>query len=400
MEQIQERANALAPELLRLRRTLHQCPELGFELPQTRAVVTEELERIGCRDVRTYGGGLTAWLGKPGRTLLLRADMDALPMEEESGEPFAATNGAAHACGHDMHTAMLLGAARLLKGREAELNGRVVLMFQAAEETASGAKAMIDGGILEGVDGAFAMHVATQKPVGELNFTHGPKTASFDRFAIHIEGQGGHGAFPHKTADPVNAAVHLYLALQELVSHECPPDETAVLTIGAFQAGAAGNVIPASARLEGTARAARRETRELLLRRLEELAQGICAAFRTWARVEYLSQVPPLYNDPALAGRMAKAARSVLGAGRVNEDAQRLTASEDFALASERVPTVYATIGTGLAADGYRYGNHHPAVRYDEDILPLGAAVFAACAVDFLKTEPGSGQSKAQPNAR
>lgn len=387
MKQIRARAQDLAPELQRLRRTLHQRPELGFDLPETRAIVMEELEQMGCHSVRLCGGGVTAWLGKEGagRTLLLRADMDALPMREESGEPFASVNGAAHACGHDLHTAMLLGAARLLKEREEALGGRVVLMFQAAEETASGARAMIGEGILDGVDGAFAMHTAPQKAAGELNFTHGPKTASFDRFAIHIEGKGGHGAAPHQTADPINAAVHLYLALQELVSHECPPDETAVVTIGAFQAGAAGNVIPAAARLEGTARAAGRETRALLLQRLEELTQGICASFRTRARVEYLSQVPPLYNDPELTAGMAEAARAVLGAELVNEDTQRLTASEDFALAAERIPTVYATIGTGLAADGYRYGNHHPQVRYDERALPLGAAVFAACAVDYLK---------------
>lgn len=393
MRDVRERAQELAPQLLRLRRALHRCPELGFELTQTRALVTGELERIGCRDVRGCGGGVAAWLGRAegGRTLLLRADMDALPMAEESGEPFASVNGAAHACGHDLHTAMLLGAARLLKEREGELPGRVVLMFQAAEETASGAKAMIDAGILDGVDAAFALHTAPGQAVGEMNFTHGPKTASFDRFALHIEGRGGHGAAPHQAADPINGAVHLYLALQELIAHECPPDETAVLTIGAFQGGAAGNVIPASARLEGTARAAGRETRAVLLKRLEELTQGVCACFRTQGRVEYLAQVPPLYNDPALTARMAAAARAVLGAERVDESARRLTASEDFALVAERVPTVYATIGTGLTEDGYPYGSHHPAVRYDEAALPLGAAVFAGCALDMGRGPQGAG---------
>jgi len=385
MDEYAAQAGKLMPWLKELRRTIHRCPEVGFELDRTRALVRGELEKMGCRAVSDCGGGLTAQLGRDGgRTILLRADMDALPMGEESGEPFASDNGAAHACGHDLHTAMLLGAARLLKGREDELGGRVVLMFQAAEETASGAKAMIDAGVLDGVDAAFAMHVATQKPVGEFNFTHGPKTASFDRFLLQIDGKGGHGAAPHLAADPINSAVHLYLALQELVSHECPPDETAVLTIGAFQAGAAGNVIPASARLEGTARAAGRETRKLLLARLEELTRGICAAYRTQGRVEFTAQVPPLYNDPELTAKLAASARAVLGAERVNEEAQRLTASEDFALVAERVPTVYATVGTGLAGDGYRYGNHHPAVRYDEGILPLGAAVFAKCAADFL----------------
>ena len=344
------------------------------------------LSAAGCRDIRALGGGLTARLGRTGgRTLLLRADMDALPMAEESGLPFAAGNGAAHACGHDLHTDMLLGAARLLKEREEALEGRVVLMFQAAEETASGARTMVEEGVLDGVDAALALHVATQRPVGWLNCTRGAKTASFDRFALHIEGKGGHGASPQNNIDPINAGVHLYLALQELVSHECPPDETAVLTIGAFQAGAAGNVIPARARLEGTARAHSRETRALLLRRLGELTEGVCAVFGARGTVEWMAQVPPLWNDPDLTGRMAGYARAVLGEGLVSEEPERLTASEDFSLVAERVPTAYLTIGTGRAEDGYLYGNHHPKVLYDEGVLPLGAAVLARCAEDFLR---------------
>ncbi|HIR84048.1 MAG TPA: amidohydrolase [Candidatus Galloscillospira excrementavium] len=380
------RARAIAEELTALRRSLHRCPELGFDLTQTRDLVSAALSAAGCRDIRALGGGLTARLGRAeGRTLLLRADMDALPMAEESGLPFAAGNGAAHACGHDLHTAMLLGAARLLKEREEALEGRVVLMFQAAEETASGARTMVEEGVLDGVDAALALHVATQRPVGWLNCTRGAKTASFDRFALHIEGKGGHGASPQNNIDPINAGVHLYLALQELVSHECPPDETAVLTIGAFQAGAAGNVIPARARLEGTARAHSRETRALLLRRLGELTEGVCAVFGARGTVEWMAQVPPLWNDPDLTGRMAGYARAVLGEGLVSEEPERLTASEDFSLVAERVPTAYLTIGTGRAEDGYLYGNHHPKVVYDEGVLPLGAAVLARCAEDFLR---------------
>lgn len=378
-------AQALTDQLVRLRRTLHRCPELGFDLDETRRVVAAELADIGCREIRPYGGGLTARLGRAGgKTILLRADMDALPMTEESGLPFAASGGAAHTCGHDLHTAMLLGAARLLKEREGQLEGQVVLMFQAAEETASGAAAMVKEGVLDGVDAALALHVSTQRPVGWLNCTGGAKTASFDRFAIHIRGKGGHGAAPQNNIDPINAGVHLYLALQELISHECPPDETAVLTIGAFQAGAAGNVIPSQARLEGTARAHSKAVRALLMRRLEELTGGICAAFGAEGQVEGLGGVPALWNDPALTAQMAAYARSVLGQELVSETPERLTASEDFALVAQKVPSAYLTIGTGRAEDGYRYGNHHPKVLYDESVLPLGAAVLAGCGARFL----------------
>ena len=378
-------AQALTDQLVRLRRTLHRCPELGFDLDETRRVVAAELADIGCREIRPCGGGLTARLGRAGgKTILLRADMDALPMTEESGLPFAASGGAAHTCGHDLHTAMLLGAARLLKEREGQLEGQVVLMFQAAEETASGAEAMVKEGVLDGVDAALALHVATQRPVGWLNCTGGAKTASFDRFAIHIRGKGGHGAAPQNNIDPINAGVHLYLALQELISHECPPDETAVLTIGAFQAGAAGNVIPSQARLEGTARAHSKTVRALLMRRLEELTGGICAAFGAEGQVEGLGGVPALWNDPALTAQMAAYARSVLGQELVSETPERLTASEDFALVAQKVPSAYLTIGTGRAEDGYRYGNHHPKVLYDESVLPMGAAVLAGCGARFL----------------
>lgn len=389
------RARAMEEELRTLRRNLHRCPELGFKLPETIEIVKSNLAGLGC-EVITLDGGLITELGgvRPGPTLLLRADMDALPMKEESGLEFASSNGAAHACGHDLHTTMLLGAARLLKEREDKLSGKIRLMFQSAEETASGAGVMLEHGVLEGVDAAFAMHVATQRPVGYLNCTHGPKTASYDRFGITITGKGGHGAFPHQAADPINAAVHLYLALQELVSHECPPQETAVLTVGMFQAGTAGNVIPGSVYLEGTARAASRKCRELLCRRLKELAQGICGAFRTAAVVEMLSEVPPLYNDPDLTHRMAAFARVVLGEALVSEEPEPLTASEDFALIAERVPTAYLTIGTGREEDGYLYGNHNPRVCYDEEVLSLGAAAFVRCAESFLD------EMKKEPNRR
>lgn len=386
MNQLLHEAQGMTEALVAMRRTLHQHPELGFELPKTTALVAEELQKLGISST-PCAGGLTAFIGNPskGRTVLLRADLDALPMQEKSGLPFAACGSACHACGHDIHTTMLLGAAKMLKKRESSLNGAVLLMFQPAEEIAMGAKAMLDEGLLEKnkVDRAFGIHVAPFQPAGRVNLTPGNKTASYDCFTVTFTGKGGHGAQPQNTVDPINAAVHAYTALQALISRECSPAEPAVLTIGSFHAGAAGNIIPDSASFQGTIRAASAEWRGFLRKRLVEICEGTAHTLRAQVGVEWQAQVPPLYNDPELVGQ---ALDWLLQTGiDVNDQVERLSASEDFALVSELVPTVYLNIGSGLPEDGYAYGNHHPAVAYDEAILPVGAASLAACALGTLK---------------
>jgi amidohydrolase len=384
---IVEEAENLKGWLVKLRRELHRCPETGEQLPHTLATVRRELPE-GCAAEKISPGGLSVTIrgGKPGKTILLRADMDALPMQEESGLDFAAQGNAAHTCGHDMHTAMLLGAAALLKAHQKELCGTVRLAFQPAEEIMTGAAGLIAAGILEnpGVDAAMAMHVAPGKPIGRFNCTGGYKMASSDRFSVSLEGKGGHGAMPDKCVDPIAAAVQIHLALQTIISRECPPGAGSVLTIGSFHAGTVGNIIPQLAVMEGTTRSASPEQRNFIVKRIEEYTHLIADAHRATGRFELLASIPPLYNDIPLTAEMAQILRKTLGDDLVDESRDYQPVSEDFALIAEKVPSAYLTIGTGLPGDGYHYSNHHPRVIYPEEILPIGSAAFCACAMDWL----------------
>jgi amidohydrolase len=384
---IVEEALELKDRLVKIRRELHGCPETGIDLKRTLAVVHRELP-AGCAVEEPCPGGLLCTIrgGKPGKTILLRADMDALPMHEESGLDFAARGPAAHTCGHDMHTTMLLGAAELLVRRRENLSGTVKLAFQPAEETMTGAAAMIAAGILENprVDAALAMHVAPGRPVGRFNCSGGCKMASSDRFIITVEGVGGHGAMPDKCVDPIAAAVQIHLALQTIISRECPSGAGSVLTIGSFHSGTAGNILPSSAVMEGTTRSGSREQRDFIIRRIGEYTMSIAAAHRAAGRFEVPASIPPLYNNIPLAAEVARILRANLGEEAVDESRDYQPVSEDFALIAERVPSVYLTLGTGLPEDGYLYGNHHPRVKYPEEILPLGSAAFCACAMDCV----------------
>ena len=259
-----QRAQELYEQMVSDRRYLHQHPEVGMELPETTEYVIKRLAEMGCQPQR-LGGGVTATVtGNPqGKVFLLRADMDALPMEEKSGLPFASQRSCAHTCGHDRHTAMLLGAARMLKEREKELNGTVKFMFQPGEEVLAGAKSMVAAGILENphVDAAMGAHMIPMIPVGFGGYGTGVVSASSDHLVIQIEGKGGHGAHPHTAVDPINIGVHIHLALQELISREVDPAEAVVLTFGKFQGGGAANIIPATAVMEGTLRTFNEELR-------------------------------------------------------------------------------------------------------------------------------------------
>ena len=253
------------------------------------------------------GHGVTASIGSGGKTLLLRADMDALPMGEESGEPFACPTGTeAHTCGHDFHAAMLLTAAKMLKENEAALGGTVRLMFQPAEETFEGAKDMIGHGILEGVDGALAFHVSPGRmPVGlALYNSGGVMMSSVDGFRVTVHGKGAHGAYPHSSIDPINIAVHIYLALEALIAREADPGKNCVLTVGNFSAGSAPNIIPETAVLQGTIRTNDKACRELLVRRMKETAAGVAQVYGGSGSVEMLSEVPPLICDKELTDKM------------------------------------------------------------------------------------------------
>ncbi len=388
-------ARAMAPELIQMRRALHGMAEVGMWLPRTQAYVAQRLADMGCAVDEFPGGGLCARIGPEGGgpAFLLRADMDGLPMREQSGLPFAACGEAAHTCGHDLHMAMLLGAAQLLKRREGQLPGQALLLFQPAEETAEGMAALLSGGLLERYhpDAALGPHTAPLQPTGRVNCTSGWKTASFDRFLIRVRGAGGHGAMPHLCVDPITAAVQIHLALQGMISRECDPGQRCVAVIGRFSAGTAGNVIPECAELEGTLRASSAGQRGFMRERLEQIVQGTAQTARAFAQVEWLAGVPPIFCDEALTAELSEYAVQALGEELVDREPQRLSASEDFSLLGERIPITYFTIGTGLPEQGYAFGNHHPQVVYDEQAVPAGAAVLASCAFRWLRARGGAG---------
>lgn len=384
-----QRALELTDELISNRRYFHTNAETGLHMPKAKAYVLQKLSEYGI-DARECGEGITATLGKGGRTLLLRADMDALPMAEESGLDFACPTGkAAHTCGHDLHAAMLLTAAKMLKEREADLSGTVKLMFQSAEETFEGSRNMIENGLLEDPkpDAALAYHVSGGKmPLGLFMYNDtGTFMFSVDGFKITIKGKGSHGAYPHNAIDPINIGVHVYLALQELIARECDPTHACVLTIGEFSAGAAANIIPETAVLQGTIRTDNPEARALLVRRMKEAAERTAAVYGGTAEIEMISECPPLICDGALTREIVGYMKELPIPGLTPYPGISASASEDFALIAEKIPSVFMYLSAGYPDERGAYAAHNPKVQFNEDVLPIGAACFAHCAVQWLK---------------
>ena len=391
-------AKALEPQLQTWRRTLHRHPEVGFDLPQTKALVKQALTEMGYAPQDCGKAGVIALAGgkKPGKTLLLRGDMDALPIQEQSGEEFSSEiPGRMHGCGHDMHTAMMLGAAKLLKAHEDEIEGTVKLEFQPAEEIFQGSPDMIANGLLEDpkVDAAVMFHVLAGMPLpaGTVLVPGGGITmASCEQYHITVHGKGGHGSTPHACVDPITAAAHIHIALQEINSRELDPNAFGVLTTGCFKAGAASNVIPDTAEMFGTIRTTDpdNKTGELIRKRMTEIAQGVALAFRCTAEVEFSDYCPCMVVDKALAADALTYMTDLLGAGAM--DMTPLTGgkagggSEDFAFVSHEVPTVSMFISAGNAKDGYLYGQHHPKVRFDDSILYEGSAAYSYFALRWL----------------
>ena len=391
-------AKALEPQLQTWRRTLHRHPEVGFDLPQTKALVKQALTEMGYAPQDCGKAGVIALAGgkKPGKTLLLRGDMDALPIQEQSGEDFSSEiPGRMHGCGHDMHTAMMLGAAKLLKAHEDEIEGTVKLEFQPAEEIFQGSPDMIANGLLEDpkVDAAVMFHVLAGMPLptGTVLVPGGGITmASCEQYHITVHGKGGHGSTPHACVDPITAAAHIHIALQEINSRELDPNAFGVLTTGCFKAGAASNVIPDTAEMFGTIRTTDpdNKTGELIRKRMTEIAQGVALAFRCTAEVEFSDYCPCMVVDKALAADALTYMTDLLGAGAM--DMTPLTGgkagggSEDFAFVSHEVPTVSMFISAGNAKDGYLYGQHHPKVRFDDSILYEGSAAYSYFALRWL----------------
>ena len=391
MNKYLERANQLVPELVENRRHFHRHPEVRNELFETVKYVKAQLEDMGYQVQEICQCGLVVLAGgkKPGKCILIRGDMDALPMPEDTGLEFSSENpGAMHACGHDLHMAMLLGAAKLLKEHEDEIEGTVKICFQPNEETFGGAKAMIEAGVLENphVDAAFAIHVGSMADVGTLDYGKGLTMGSADGFSIHVKGKGCHGAAPNSGISPINIGVHIYLALQELLSREVNPAEQCTLTVGSMLFGdGATNVIPSEGVLNGTMRGFNAELINHLRQRVEEISVGTARVFGGDAEVEWLFSSPAMYCDPEFTDEVVRYAADVVGQDRMIPKKSRATGSEDFAYFGEKVPSQIFWLGAGVDDKTKRISNHNPKVLFSEDALPYGAAVYTQCAIEWLK---------------
>ena len=384
-----ERALQLKDETIAHRRWFHTNAEVGLNMPKGQAYVLAELAKLGI-EAKPCGHGVSATVGKPGKCILLRADMDALPMAEESGLDFACPTGTeAHCCGHDFHVAMLLTAAKMLKENEDALEGTVKFMFQPAEETFEGAKDLIENGILENPapDVALAYHVTSGKmPTGIYMYNNnGTMMFSVDGFKITVKGRGSHGAYPHAGIDPINIAVHVYLALEALIAREVDPAKANVLTVGKFNAGNANNIIPETAVLEGTIRSNDKASRELLVRRMKEVAVRTAEVYGGTAEIEMLSEVPPLICDPALTTEFADMMKNMGIPGAYPYPGISASASEDFASIAEKIPATFMYLSAGFLDDRGTAPAHNPKVMFNEDVCPIGASSYAHCATEWLK---------------
>lgn len=372
------------PELIALRRELHQHPELAHEERWTASRLASFLEGSGLDLRRDVGGtGLLATVGSGPRTVLLRVDLDALPVQEESEAPYASrVPGIMHACGHDGHAAMGAVAARLLARRR--LPGRVRVLFQPAEEAEGGAEACVRDGVLDGVDVVLGVHLWNELPVGTLGVKAGPLMAATDRLQIVVHGRGGHGAQPQRAADPVVAAAHLVTALQSIVSREVPPLQAAVVTIGSVHGGEAFNVIPDQVTLLGTIRTFDAELRRSMPERVTRLAGGVAGALRCRAEVEVRPGNPAVVNDPAAAGLARRAALRVVGEAGVVSPEPSL-GGEDMAVYFQQRPGCFVFVGSANAARGLVEPHHSPRFDFDEEALATGCAFLVEAAEEALR---------------
>jgi len=386
-ESLKADADRMGSRLVEWRRDLHRHPELGFEEHRTGRFLASRLRELDL-EVRTglARTGVVGILRAPHPTrpaVLLRSDMDGLPVQEVSGREYGSrVPGKMHACGHDGHMAMLLGAASLLAARRQEIGRHVLFCFQPAEEGGGGAREMIEAGVLDLVETGevFALHLWSLFPSGTLHVRSGPIMASQDEFRARIVGLGGHAALPHRALDPVVAAAQAVTALQAVVSRSVDPVQPAVVNVGSLHAGSAPNVIPEDARLEGTLRSFAEDVREILRARVRETLEGCARAAGCALEFELKPGYPAVRNDPAAVERVRAAASEVLGATNVIEAAP-MAAAEDFAYFLERVPGAFAFLGAGNEALGITAPHHGPSFDIDESVLPRGAELLARLAL-------------------
>ena len=388
-----KQCEALQEAIVSFRRDLHRIPEVGTQLPLTQAYIRKVLEGWGLSYTlsathSTLWGDIEGSL--PGKTVLLRADMDALPIQEATGLPFASQHeGKMHACGHDAHAAMLLGAIRVLLDNRAQLRGRVRFLFQADEEAVSGAKFAMKEGAMEGVDAAFGCHIGNllgpDIPSGTLAVKPGNAMASADYLFLTVRGKGCHGSTPEKGVDPITIASHIVINLQEILAREIPASQTAALTMGRIRGGDVFNIIPEQVELDGTLRTYSPELRQFILKRIEEIAKSTAAVFRGECDLRVGGGTGAVINDPALTALTQEALAPVAGEGMLLTDFTPNMGSEDFSCFQKEVPGVYWFLSSANREKGTCVPHHNPRFDIDEDVLWKGSAAFVAAAQAFLK---------------
>ncbi len=387
---IHDEAMALTDQVVADRRHFHRYPELGFQEHETAAYVAERLRTLGLDEVQT-GVAQTGVVGlirgpEAGRVVLLRADMDALPLTETTGAPYASERpGVMHACGHDGHTAILLSVAELLLRHRATLGGTVKLIFQPAEEGPGGAKPMIEAGVMESphVDACFGLHLSNNHAVGTMAVQGGPVQASADEFTLVIEGIGGHGAGPHQTVDPIAIGAAIVGELQRIVSREVDPLDSAVITVGTFHAGTRTNIIPPRAELRGTIRSLRAQTRDFLHQRIREVATGVAEACRATCEVRIDRLYPVTVNDEAMAEFARSVAETLVPPERVLH-AKPIMGAEDMSFFLQAAPGCFVFLGSANPDRNLHHPHHGPFFDFDEACLPLGIELLTQLAMTYL----------------
>jgi amidohydrolase len=391
---LHDEIDEILPGLIADRRYLHENPELGCEEFVTSAFVIDRLRALGVEDIRTginvtgVTGLIRGTANGSGRVVLVRADMDALPIHEENDVEYRSrVDGKMHACGHDAHTAILLGLARTLMTRRSEFAGTVKLLFQPSEERGpGGARMMIEEGVLDDphVDACFALHMAQDAPLGTIIVKDGPLLAASDRFAVDIQGKGGHAAHPDKTVDPVVVGAHVITALQTIVSRNVDPIEPAVITVGSLHAGHAANVIPDTAQILGTVRTLNPDVQALIVKRIEEVASGVCAAMGATATFDYNYGVPATINDAGAVAIVREAAIEVVGADQVITPNPSM-GGEDFSFFLNERPGAMFMVGSNNPGKGLTWGHHHPRFDIDEESLAVGLESMTLTVLAYLE---------------
>ena len=392
IDQLKSDIDERVPDMVALRRDLHEHPELAFEEVRTSGIVAQRLRALGL-EVQTgvaktgVVGLLKGGASQPGaKTIAIRADMDALPIFEMNDIEYRSkVDGKMHACGHDGHTTIALAVADILSKRRAELNGNVKFIFQPAEETIGGAEPMVKEGAMDGVDGVIGLHLISDYAVGRVGVRAGTVFASADKFIATVRGKGGHAAMPETAVDPIVISAYIITALQTLISRETSPFSPTVITIGKLQAGTAFNIIPETAELHGTMRAFSQEHREKMIRRITEVATGVASAMGDTCEVSFFDGCLPCTNDATMTELVHKVAVEAVGADKVDEGEEVMTTgSDDMAYFLQAVPGCYFIVGANNAEKGASYPHHHPRFNVDEDAMPIGVEVLTRAALEFL----------------